>query len=431
MKFLSTITDKTLRFFLLFSVAAALIFIPLRILSFGWAPNYGMLLSSTITKTFGLPISDEVLTESIKNNVPIYVKEKEDNLFYIVTISFILFNIVGFCNTQSSISWLAAMSVLMISNSKFILRILSCSPQVLIIMLLMTLIVLFNSSLKENPKASSFAILVYIFFIRSIVPPEIYALDIININYKYLWNQPFQDFFPLLAENSWMFFVVILMWIDARKTKTKFVAQLDNPLIFVALIIQLFINLGYNDLALFRDALLLLWFSFKFSEIFKLASCFKELRVKYCIGIYIVLLFVLLASNDCLGRYSKHPIDNAPIDFSLKGLEDWKPDDGCTLYNDRADFAFVQYYNYPDADYSYINLNSFSLFEKEKENIINIKKELENNKKPLPDCYEYWVEQMTSGDRLVTSVKINGLDNIEWLQCGQKLWLGRLKNNLE
>ena len=52
---------------------------------------------------------------------------------------------------------------------------------------------------------------------------------------------------------------------------------------------------------------------------------------------------------------------------------------------------------------------------------------IKDKKIPLPDYYEEWVEQMRPQDRLITSEKINGLDNIEWLQCGRKLWIGRLK----
>ena len=431
MKFLSTITDKILRFFLLFCISFALLFIPLKILSYGWSPSYGMLISATVTKSFNLPFSNEAITESIKNNKPIYVIEKENNLVVIVVLAFVLFNIVGFCNTQSLVAWLLAMSVLMLSNSNFILRILNCSPQVLMIMLLMTLIVMFNSSLKDNPKTSSFAILLYILTLRSLVSPEIYAIDSININYKYIWNQPLQDFVPLLVENCWLFYVLIVMWINSKKTKTAFIKQLDNPLLFVALIIQLGINFGYIDLALFRDALLLLWFSSKFSEIFKLASCFKELRVKYSLGLFFVILFCFLATHDGLGRYSKQAIELGPIDFSLKELSEWKPEIGGIIYNEKADFAYAQYYHFPNAYYTYVNLNSFSLFEKEREQLLDINKMLKYKKKPLPDYYENWVEQMTVRDRLVTSEKINGLDNIEWLQCGQKLWIGKLKNNRE
>ena len=52
---------------------------------------------------------------------------------------------------------------------------------------------------------------------------------------------------------------------------------------------------------------------------------------------------------------------------------------------------------------------------------------LKYEKTPLPDYYEEWIEQMQPADRLITSEKINGLENIEWLQCGQKRWIGRKK----
>ena len=52
---------------------------------------------------------------------------------------------------------------------------------------------------------------------------------------------------------------------------------------------------------------------------------------------------------------------------------------------------------------------------------------LKNKHNPIPDYYEDWVEQMTPQDRLLASQKINGLENIQWLQCGRKMWIGKLK----
>ena len=68
------------------------------------------------------------------------------------------------------------------------------------------------------------------------------------------------------------------------------------------------------------------------------------------------------------------------------------------------------------------------MFENERENILNINRMIKKKEIPLPDFYENWVEQMTPKDRLIASKKINGLENIEWLQCGRVLWVGRLKN---
>ncbi|MBP5469761.1 MAG: hypothetical protein J6Z11_11020, partial [Candidatus Riflebacteria bacterium] len=340
---------------------------------------------------------------------------------------FILFNIIGLCSTNNPIAWFAAMSLLMIGNSKFILRILNCSPQLLLSMLLMYIIALFASTIKNKPKASSFALILYICILRCIVPPEVYSLDNLNISYKYFWSIPLKDFIPLLVENSWLLVAPFIIWLESYKKKTSFISLLDDSLLFVALFLQLFINLGFTDLALFRDSLLLIWFSQKFMEIVNLSSCFKEARVKYSISLFVLIAFFLISTHDGHGRYSMHCIDHTPLDFSMKELKTWKPEPGGIIYCDDADFTFSQYYFNPDANYSYISLNSFSLFEKEKENLLNMKSMLLKKRIPLPDYYEDWVEQMNTADRLVTSEKINGLDNIEWMQCGHKRWIGKKK----
>ena len=427
MKFLTLIKDKIVNYFFIVFISLIIFLIPLKILSYGWSPNYAMLISASFAKSKDFPISDKIIKESVVNNKPVYHFAKEDALFYLVVSAFIIFNIIGLCSTNNPITWFAAMSLLMMANGKFILRILDSSPQLLLSMLLMYIIALFSSTIKENPKASAFALILYIWILRCIIPPEVYSLDRINISYKYYWSLPLKDFVPLLIENCWLLFAPLIIWIESYKKKISYITLLNDSLLFVALFIQLFVNLGLNDLALFRDSLLLIWFSNKFSEIVNLSSCFKEARVKYAFSLFVLVTFFLLSTHDGLGRYSMRCIDTMPIDFSMTELKTWKPEPGGMIYSDDINFTFSQYYFNPDANYSYVNINSFSLFEKEKENLLKIDSMLYEKKIPLPDYYEDWVEQMKPADRLVTSEKINGLDNIEWIQCGHKRWIGKLK----
>ncbi len=427
MKILASITKRLFNLISVVFIISILFIIPLKILSYGWSPNYAMLITSVFTKSDSLPVSNKTLVESVKSNKPIYDIAKEKNLVYLVTFTFVIFNLIGFCVTENPIAWFAAMILLMLTNGQFIVRILSCSPQIMLSLLLLILIPIFSSTLKEKPKSSSIALILYIFMLRTIIPPEIYSLDSINIDYKYIWALPLQDLVPLITENCWLFYVPFIMLLHSYKSKTKFIKQLDDSILFVTLLLQLIINFGFIDLALFRDSLLLIWFTQKFSEIIKKTSCFKEPRVKYSLSLFVIVAFILISTHDESGRYSKHCIEHMPIDFSMKELKNWAPEPGGIIYNDDIDFAFSQYYYNPDANYSYIYLNSFSLFKNEKSNLLDIKRMLKYEKTPLPDYYEEWVEQMQPADRLITSEKINGLENIEWLQCGQKRWIGRKK----
>ncbi len=429
MKFLSSFSDKIIRFFSLFLISAILVIVPLKILSYGWAPHYAMLISATLTKNGDFPLSKEGIRKGISSNTPIYDVEKERNLIYIVFITFILFNIVGICCSPKEIAWFVAMSLIMLTNGNFIIRLLNSSPQILICILLMIVIALFYRNIKENSKLSMILLLLYIYMLRSVIPPEIYAIDIINVNYKYYMSQQLKDLLPLIIENCWLFFVPFIMWLSAYKKKSKIIQEFDDALLFVVLFLQLFINLGYNDLILYRDTILLMWLTYKFSEIINNILCFKELRIKYSMGIYVLLLFFFLSTHDGLGRYSKNAIETMPIDFNRTELVDWVPESGGIFFNDNVDFVFSQYYWNPNVKYSYFYPNSFLISEKEKENILNIKRMIDNKETPLPDYYREWVDQMRPIDRLITSKKINGLEKIEWLQCGRKIWIGRLKNN--
>ena len=94
MNILSSFTNCIFKGFSLLIVSIILVFVPLKILSYGWSPNYAMLISSALTQNGDIPLSDETIKESIKTNTTIYDKAKEKNLIYIVTSIFILFNIV-------------------------------------------------------------------------------------------------------------------------------------------------------------------------------------------------------------------------------------------------------------------------------------------------------------------------------------------------
>ena len=221
MKFLISLTDKVLKCFSLVFISIVLVFVPLKILSYGWAPNYAMLITSALTQNGDIPVSKEVIKESVKDNTTIYEKAKENNLIYIVTGTFIVYNIVGLCFAPNSFAWFASLSLLMIANSNFIIRILNCSPQLLLCLLLFCLYPIFASNLKEHPKTASFAIILYIFMLRSIIPPEVYAINEINLSYKYYWTLTLKELVPLLTENSWLFFAFLLIWLSSYKSKTK------------------------------------------------------------------------------------------------------------------------------------------------------------------------------------------------------------------
>ena len=312
---LSKLLEKSINIFFLILISAVLLLVPLKILSYGWSPNYAMLISATLTKDSNFPIPQECIEESVKNNKPIYDNLKEHNLIIIVTATFVIFNIIGLCFTENFLTWFLAMSIIMLANNNFIIRLLSSSPQILLCMLLMTILTLFSENLEKKPKTCSFCILLYIFTLRSFIPPEIYALDQLNISFNSFNSFLLQDIAPLLSKNAWLFFAFIVIWLKSHKNTRKTINCFEDSLLFVALVLQLLVNLGYNDLDLFRDSILLLWFSKTISEILEKAESFKILRVKICVSIFALCLFFLLSSNDRLGRFSKTAISTFPIDF--------------------------------------------------------------------------------------------------------------------
>ena len=425
MKFLTKLYDRIIKCLSLILIAAILVYIPLKILSYGWSPNIGMIISSVITQNSDIPPSPEEIVESIKNLTPIYPVAVESNLVNIVTASFILFNIIGLCLTSNHIAWFAALGLIMMFDKDFIIRLLSCSPIVLLGMLFMTIVSIFAQTTRNHPKTTLACSLFLIYLLRWILLTNVFTFDIINENYDFLWHLPPEDIHIILAQNSWLLFFPLIVCLAASKQKTRLLAQFNNPFLATTLCLQLAMNLGYLDLAILRDIFLIIWLTDTISETIKTIECFKELRVKHCLGLFVLLSFAILATHDNLGRFSKTAIHQMPIDFSMEELKDWAPEPGKVFYNDNTSFAFSQYYANPKANYYYKLIDTNRLFSPEIHNLLNIQTMLRHKQNPLPEYYQHWVEEMEPGDRLITSAKINGIENMDWLKIGQTLWLGR------
>lgn len=425
MKFLTKLYDRTIKCFSLILIAAILVYIPLKILSYGWSPNIGMIISSVITQNSDIPPSPETIVESIKSLAPIYPGAVENNLVNIVTTSFILFNIIGLCYASNHIAWFFALCLMMIFDRNFIIRLLSCSPVVSISMLFIVLASIFSPSTKTRPKATFFYSVLLICLLRCTILTNVFTFDLINEKYDYLWRLPTFELHIIISQNLWLFFLPIIIYFTSLKQKTRSLKQLTHPFLATALCLQLGMNLGLLDLAILRDTFLIMWLTETISDTIDTVECFKELRVKHCLGLFILLTFTILATHDNLGRFSKTAIFQMPVDFSMKELKGWAPEPGGILYNDDTSFAINQYYANPNANYHYKFIDTNRLFSTEAENILNIQKMLRRHQTPLPEYYNNWVENMNLGDRLITSAKINGIENMDWLRIGQKLWLGK------
>lgn len=427
MKFIKTALDFILRLVSLFVVAVVLVFIPLKVLSYGWSPNFGMMVAATLIKGSSIPISPEVIVDSIKSLSLLYPNAVEYTLINYVTALFVLFNIAGLCYATKHIAWFCALALIMLYDDTFVIQLLSGSPLLLLCMVILISLASYGKLLKTRPKTSFLFIAAMVAIIRFVATPEIYAFTTVNMQYKEVWSLTFIEFLPIALKNCWLIFMPMILWLCARKCLDKEERQLNNPLLLSTLILQLLVNIGYFDLELIKDTLLAAWLTDRFSVIIEGSKCFENLRVKYLLGAFVIVAFAFLSIHDGKGRYSRSALDNFPVDFGMEALKDWAPGESGIIYNDNQDFAFAQYYAEASSKKQYYFFNGFTIPSAERNNIIKIQSMLRQKKTPLPDYYETWVEQMSPSDRLMTSAKINGLENLDWLQLGRFKWIAKLK----
>ena len=418
--------DGLFKCLFLFLIGAILVFIPLKILSYGWSSDFGMLLSSALVYNSDIPTSHSIIKECIQNQIPIYTVVAENTLIFVTLTTFLLFNIIGICYSTNVLAWFTALSVMFLLDNSLISRLLNSSPLILISMLFIVISLTFTKPVKNYPLTATIILVSAILLVRVLIFPKIFTFNSMNLEYDYFWKECSIELPYLFSFNGWIFFMPFVIWLSAYKKQTAILTQLGDSFLFIALSLQLAMNFGFIDLITLRDTFVLIWLTESISELIPHVGCFKEPRVKYCLGLFILTSFVLLATHDGNGRFSKTATHCFPIDFSLAELKAWAPQEGSILYSDDPAFAISQHYYRPKADYIYYHIDNNKIPLEEKKNLIKIQSALRNRKTPLPEYYDLILEKMKPGDRLITSAKINGIENVDWLKLN-KYWIARPK----
>lgn len=424
MKFLTFMTEKSFRFLSWFIIAAAIVIVPMRVISLGWSPDAGVFMASCLNKLNLVPISDEVIIDSIKALKPLYPSAVEDNLLILIVSGFALINFAGLCLAPNHMAWIVAMDIVMLTNDDFAVFALSGSPIAFICVLILFVISMNRENMEKNPYLSCFMISVFLsVVILAGIKTELFGFFFLNMKPQEVWQLTLKEFWPIFLDNAWLLLMPFVFAILACKKKATVGEQLSDPLLLITLALQFAYNLGFFELSVYKSVFLAAFLALRISKIIPEVEAFKNMRVKYLMSLFFIVCFIFLAAHDGNGRFSKIAIHTTPVDFTMGALEDWAPGEGGIIYNDTPTFAIRQLQlSYNDVCHLY---GYCSLIPEERENVLRMQLALKHNQRPLPEYYEPWVEAMRPQDRLVASEKINGLENIAWLQIGRKAWIGK------
>ncbi len=212
---------------------------------------------------------------------------------------------------------------------------------------------------------------------------------------------------------------VVFLW---RKQQTGVApAWFSHPLGWM---ITLCWILGFKADRFWADwgiAAVLVWLTLQFEEIIARAWPAASPKSLMACGLLAVPLF-LHSTNDLDRRYTRG-LDEFYLDARDPALQGWLPDQGGIFYCARLDFFYNTFYRNPQTGWRYIVGFEPALMPEEDSKIY---RQLQATPWAT-HLYEAWIDKMHPGDRLVIAGSSQpNLPRLEWHDASGGFWFGRL-----
>jgi hypothetical protein len=215
---------------------------------------------------------------------------------------------------------------------------------------------------------------------------------------------------------------VVFIWRKLQSGSAP--AWFSNPLGWM---ITLCWILGFKADRFWADwgiAAVLVWLTLQFQEIIEGGLPVGSPRALLACGLLAVPLF-LHSTNDLDRRYTSSSSEYF-LDAGDPDLKGWLPDKGGMFYCARLDFFYNTFYKNPQAGWRYILGFEPALM---RENDLTLYRQLQATPWAT-HLYNAWIDKMHPGDRLVVpGGSPPNLPRLEWHDAGGGFWLGRLPTN--
>lgn len=230
------------------------------------------------------------------------------------------------------------------------------------------------------------------------------------------------EFRPLTGELPTVIFVsFMLLWRQARGRWD--IKSIDNPVFILALlgwILGFFVGRFWYDWGV---PALLVWMAREFEDIFEGCAPFFSLR-RLILTLAIVAVLYPAVTNDVNNRWSEQPA----AEYLFKDSEEkasWMPDPGGIIYSDDLRVFFLTFYKNPYAPWRYmVGFEPALMPEKDLDIFLNI-----HMTRSAAKSFSPWIDKMKPADRLAVTPQQEGppkIAELEWYYAGSGLWMGRL-----
>jgi len=212
---------------------------------------------------------------------------------------------------------------------------------------------------------------------------------------------------------------IVFLW---RRQQNKMEPALFREPIFCLIVIGWILGFGADRCwADWGIPAVLVWLAMQFEEIMTAcydADCPKRLMA--C-GLIAVPLF-FHSTNDLDRRYT-YSLNQAFLDASDPTLQGWLPETNGIFYSSEMGFFYDTFYQNPKADWRYILGLEPALMPPED---LKILRSIQLNQGALK-AYVPWINKMRPADRLVIFSPVQpDLPQLEWHDAVGNMWIGRL-----
>ncbi len=212
---------------------------------------------------------------------------------------------------------------------------------------------------------------------------------------------------------------IVFLW---RRQQDKMESSLFRQPIFCLIVIGWILGFGADRCwADWGIPAVLVWLALQFESImtgFYDADCPKRLMA--CILIAVPLF--LHSTNDLDRRYS-YSAGESFLDANDPALKGWLPAPGGIFYSSEMGFFYSTFYQNPAADWRYILALEPALLPPDD---LKILRDIQISQ-GAPKAYEPWIKKMRPADRLAIYGRIQpDLPELEWHEALGNLWIGRL-----
>lgn len=165
----------------------------------------------------------------------------------------------------------------------------------------------------------------------------------------------------------------------------------------------------------------LVWMALQFEETIQTSWAARPGR-RLMAGAVMVVAFFLVNTSDLQGRFT-NMLRQPFTDFSDPALKGWAPDKGGIFYGADMSFFYNTFYKNPEGDWRYIVGFEPAWMPPDD---LKIFRAIQWNQFAY-SAYEPWVKRMRPQDRLeISSSTRPALPELEWINAGHDIWIGRL-----